>query len=122
MKSSASRRCKGDCRPARSTLERRPASRLARLDASPGGGEDLARAAAAFGVEGGAQPQHHVQVFGGEQLGHEVDLLDADAVLAGDAAALADALVKNLMAGGEDALDLVWVALVEEHEIGRAHV
>src|SRR5262249_32268250 len=49
-----------------------------------------------------------------KQLGHEVDFLDAYAVLASDAAAGADALVEDFVAGGKDAPDLVGVALVEE--------
>ena len=39
-------------------------------------------------------------------LVHEVDLLDADAVLAGDAAAAGEALVEDLVAGRQHALDL----------------
>ena len=47
---------------------------------------------------------------------HLRDLLDADAVLAGDAAAERDARLEDLPAGREHALDLVRVALVEEDD------
>ena len=72
--------------------------------AGAGGGQHLAGAEQAVGVERVAEACHHVQVVVGEQLCHEVDLLDADAVLAGDAAAAVDALVEDLVAGGEHAL------------------
>ena len=71
------------------------------------GGQHLGRAAPPFGVERVAQGDHRRQVLGGEQLGHELHLLDADAVLAGDAPADVDALVEDLVAGLEDALDLL---------------
>src|SRR5262249_28316447 len=50
------------------------------------------------------------------ELRHEIDLLDADAVLAGDAAALRDALLEDLVARREDALHFLGVAFVEEHD------
>src|SRR5947209_5655016 len=81
-----------------------------------GGRQHLVRAAAPVRVEGGAQPQHHGQVLGGEEAGHEVDLLDADAVLAGDAAAALHALLEDGVAGGQDAAHLALVALVEEDD------
>ena len=59
---------------------------------------------------------HRGQVFGREELGHELHLLDADAVLAGDAAAEVDALVEDLVARQQDALHLLGVALVEQQD------
>ena len=91
--------------------QRRPPAWLAGLDARARGGQHLPRAAPALRVEGLPQPQHHVQVFGREQLGHEVELFDADAVLAGDAASQVDTLLENLVAGFEDTVHLGLVAL-----------
>src|SRR5262245_43097755 len=98
-------------RSARGGLQCRSAAGLALLDAGAGGGEHLGGAAAILWVEGGAQPEHGVQVLGGEQPRHEVGLLDADAVLAGDAAAASQAFFQDLVPGGEDALHLVRIAL-----------
>ena len=56
------------------------------------------------GIEGVAQAAHGRQVVVGEQLAHEADFFDADAVLAGHAAAAGDALVENFAAGREHAL------------------
>ena len=71
---------------------------------------------AAPGSKTARSARHRQQVLGREQQRHELDLLDADAVLAGDAAAERDARVEDLVAGGEHALDLVGVALVEEQD------
>ena len=56
---------------------------------------------------------HHGQIFGCEEFRHEVDLLDADAVLPSHAAAQANAFVEDFVAGREDAFDLIRIALVE---------
>src|SRR4051812_14061760 len=80
------------------------------------GGKDLRRAAPALRVEGVPDRDHGGEVLGGEELRHERDLLDADSVFARDAAADADALLEDLVAGVQNALDLVRVALVEEED------
>src|SRR5262249_58193401 len=74
------------------------------------------RAAEVGGVERRTQPQHHRQVLRREQLRHEVDLLDADAVLPGDAAAAADALLQDFVARRQHPLYLFAVALVEQQD------
>ena len=56
------------------------------------------------------------QVVRREQLRHEVDLLDADAVFAGHAAAQADALVQDLVTRLQHPPHLIRVALVEEQD------
>src|SRR5262249_16718991 len=66
---------------ARSGRRRSPGVLL--LDATGAAGEHLERVAAAFRVEHVPQGDHRDQVLGREQLGHELHLLDVDAVLAG---------------------------------------
>src|SRR5262249_37155376 len=100
----------------RSGSQRRPPADLALLDARPRRRQHLVRAATALLVERRPQPQHPVEVLRREQLRPEVQLLHAHAVLARDAAARADALVENLVAGRQHALHLVLVALVEEQD------
>src|SRR5207244_10021641 len=95
-------------------LKSRLSSGLAGLDAGAGGGEHFAGAALSVGIKGRAQPGHHHQVLGREQLKHEVNFLDADAVLAGDAAAALEALLQNLATGGQDSAYLVGIALIEK--------
>src|SRR5262249_9349702 len=56
------------------------------------------------------------EVFGRKQLRHELHLLDADAMFAGHTAAQANALVEDLVAGHEHALDLFLIALVEQQD------
>src|ERR1019366_2922302 len=75
----------------------RPLRRVAgHLAAQPGRGEDLARVAQVSGVERAADQLHGVQVVGAEHLGHVPGLVHADAVLAGDRAALFQARVEDL--------------------------
>src|SRR5262245_48891479 len=100
----------------RSHLKRRPAAGLALLDAGAGGRQHLVGAATVIGVERGPQAHHHGQIVGGKQARHEVNFLDADAMLAGDAAADRDAFFQDLVAGGEDAPHLLRVALIEEQD------
>src|SRR6187399_1258273 len=54
-------------------------------------GQDLARVQCALRIERGAQTLHHREIGRSEQLAHHGALLDADAVLAGDRSAHADA-------------------------------
>src|SRR5688500_5579043 len=49
-----------------------------------------------------------------EHFSEEVDLFDSDAVLACDTSAEGKAFFHDLMAGGDDAVDLVGVAVVEK--------
>jgi hypothetical protein len=58
------------------------------LAAQPGGGEHLARVAQADRIERAPEQLHGVQVVGVEHLRHVPRLVDADAVLAGDRAAM----------------------------------
>ncbi len=92
----------------------RPPSRLARLDASAGGREHLAGAAAAFRVKRRLQPGHHQEIFRSKELWHEVDFFHADAVLSGDAAAAPDAFIQNLMTSSQYSFHLVGMALIEQ--------
>ena len=82
--------------------------------AGSGGWQHLAWAATTIGIERESQVVHHVQIVGAEELFHEIDLLNADSVLAGDAAAEFDALRQNLIAGLQHALNLIFVAFVEQ--------
>ena len=54
---------------------------------------------------------HGGEIIGREKLGHHRQLLHPDAVLAGDAASQADALVEDLVAGLQGATDLIGVLL-----------
>ncbi len=65
------------------------------LAAQPRRGEDLARVAQAGRVERAPDQLHGVQVIGVEHLRHVAGLVDADAVLAGDRAAVFQAGVQD---------------------------
>jgi hypothetical protein len=95
-------------------LQCRSSSCLARLDAGARGREHLAGAAATFRIKRRLQPGHHQEIFGSKELGHEADFFHANAVLAGDAAAAADAFIQNLMTGRQHSPHLVGVALIEQ--------
>src|SRR5581483_12088490 len=64
----------------------------------------------------GPQPHHPAQVVRREEEGHLADLLDADPVLPGQAAAERDARLEDLLARREHAPHLAGVALVEEDD------
>ena len=70
--------------------------------------------AAVLRVEGAAQAQHLFQIGRREEFGHEVKLFDADAMLAGHAAAAVNALLEDLVTGRQHSADLVRIAFVEE--------
>ena len=80
----------------------------------PRRGEHLVGAAAVLGIEGRSKADHHGQVLGREEFGHEIEFLDADAVLARHATTLFDALVEDFMARLQDTPYLVGIAFVEE--------
>src|SRR5437660_11707509 len=82
--------------------------------AAAGGGEHLVGAEIAAGIERVAEIFHSSQINGREHFAHEADFFDADAMLAGDAAAASQTFVENLIAGGQNALNLGRVALVEQ--------
>jgi hypothetical protein len=65
------------------------------LAAQPRGGEDLARVAQAGRVERAPDQLHGVQVVGAEHPRHVPGLVNADAVLAGDRAAVLQAGVQD---------------------------
>src|SRR5260221_11996320 len=67
------------------------------LTATAAARQDLARIQAALGIECVAQPRHHREVAGLEQLAHHRALLHPDAVLARDRAAHPDAHAQNLV-------------------------
>ena len=95
-------------------LYRHAAARLHVLDASAGRWENLMRGTTVLRIERTAQPQHLLQIGRAKQLRHEIQLLDADAVLAGDAAAAGDALVQDFRARFQHAPHLIRIALVEQ--------
>src|SRR5436305_14008330 len=74
--------------------QRRVPAGLGPLDAAARRREHLVRRTAVVRVERRPQPQHLAAVRLVEQLRQEVQLLDADAVLAGHTAAAGDALVR----------------------------
>ncbi len=82
--------------------------------AGAGGGEHLLGAASAIGIERFADIVHHGQIVFREELTHEVDLLDSNAVLSGNAPAEFNALRENFITSEHHAADLVLVAFVEE--------
>src|SRR5579859_4305846 len=96
------------------TSGRGGASRSLPLDTAGAAGQHLEGIASSVRVERVPQGDHGGQVLGGEELGHELHLLNADPVLTGHAPSDRDALIQNLMARLKDALHLVGVALVEE--------
>src|SRR5262245_3356819 len=98
------------------TSEGSPATDARLLDAGAGRRQHLVGAAAVLRVEGRAQPQHQRQVLRREQSRHEVDLLDANAVLSCHTAPLANTLLEDLMTGGQHAFHLVRVALVKKQD------
>ena len=59
---------------------------------------------------------HNGQVARREKLVHKLNLLDADAVFAGDAAAAGDALLEYLAARRQGGMDLFRNALVEQYD------
>src|SRR6478672_722986 len=81
-----------------------------------GRGEHLVRTEVAAGIERFAEIFHSGQVGWREHLVHEADFFDADAMLAGNAAAASEALIEDLVARGQDALDLLRVALIEQQD------
>ena len=70
-------------------------------------------AAAAGRIEDFADVGHDFDVCLAEEFVHEGDLLDADAVLAGDAAAEFDALGEDFVARFNHSLDLLLIPLIE---------
>src|SRR5262249_1496527 len=78
--------------------------------------EDLARIGAPVRIEGAAYPPHELQIVGTERETELLDLLDADAVLAGDAAAELDAGPQDLAARLEHPRRPRAIAPVEEDD------
>src|SRR5437870_916505 len=78
------------------------------------GRKQLSRIAKLVRVENRAHLLHERHVGGGEQPGHCIYLLDSDAVLAGDGSSHSDAKLQNLLAGLNDAMELVRIALIEK--------
>ena len=68
------------------------------------------------GVEGALHPHLLLEVGGGELHAHQLALLDADAMLAGQAAAELDAQLENLRAAQLGALELARIVGVVEDQ------
>src|SRR5262245_40630544 len=81
--------------------------------ASPGSRQHFAWTQSTVGIKGGAQPIHRIQIVVGEKFVHEFDLFDANAMLAGYAAATGNTLFQNFGAGGQYALNLGAISLIE---------
>ena len=81
-------------------------TRKAELGAAMQGRKHLSRIEQALRVEGAFQPLLLVEVDLAEHFGHQVALLDADAVLAGQDAAKLDAAAQNIGAEGLGPLHL----------------
>src|SRR5438105_3567140 len=99
--------------------ERHPARmhvQAAELGAAMQGREHLAGVEQALGVEGAFEPLLLVQIDLGEHRRHQVALLDADAVLAGQHAADLDAELQNVRAEFFGALELTRLVGVVEDE------
>jgi hypothetical protein len=86
------------------------------LAAQPGGGEDLARVAQAGRVERAPDELHGVQVVGAEHPRHVPGLVHADAVLAGDRAAMLQAGVQDRAGDLLGRLGLAGHLVVVEHQ------
>src|SRR3990172_8869159 len=95
--------------------DRRPHTR-GDLAAALRGREDLARVEAVGGAKGGLQAGHDLKVVLGEDPGHVVALLIADAVLAGDGAARGNTEAHDFLAELEHTLRGAGDALVE-HDV-----
>src|SRR5581483_643021 len=76
----------------------------------------LVRVATVLWIENAPQRAHRIQVVLRKLFFHEIDFFDADAVLAGHAAAEFDALAQNVMSGGESTPHLVRIAFIIKHE------
>src|SRR5262249_53285034 len=94
--------------------QRRLPPRRPRLAAYLGVGEYLVGIRALLGIEDRAQADHGEEIVGREEQRHLGDLLHADAVLAGDAAAERNARLEYLAARRQHPLHLVRVTLVEQ--------
>lgn len=74
------------------------------------------RVATEIRIEDRAQRAHRIEVILGKLLGHEINFLDADAVLARHASTQLHTLVEDRFACGHGAPDLIRVAFVVEDE------
>ena len=72
--------------------------------------------AALVWVENEAEALHRIEIVRVELLRHEIDFLDADAVLAGDASSECDAFVKDVVPGCDGSSDLIRIPLIIENE------
>ena len=69
-----------------------------------------------LGIEDAAQLRHRDQIGGRKQQRHLAHFLDADAMLAGEAAAQLDACGENFAAGFDRMLHLAGDAFIIEHD------
>src|SRR2546423_14835948 len=74
------------------------------------------RIAALCRIENASQLLHSVEVRGAKLLGHEIDLLHANAMLASDAAAECDTFFQNFFASMDGAFHLVWITFIIQDE------
>src|SRR5882724_1261782 len=82
--------------------------------ATPGDRKHLIGAEISARIEGIAEVFHGGEVRRREHLAHKANLFHANAVLARDAAAARQALIENLIAGGENPLHLLGITLVKQ--------
>ena len=84
--------------------------------ASATGGEELAAAEEARGVEGVVEAGHGGQVVVVEHAIHEANFFQADAVLAGDTAPAVETFLEDFATGREHAPDFIRVAFIEKQD------
>src|SRR5689334_1615775 len=89
---------------------------MALFDAGREGGENLAGIVAATRIEGAFDPALLLHLLIGEHFGHQVALLDADAMLASEDAADLDAETQDIGAKGFGLLELARLGLVEHDQ------
>src|SRR5258708_19166847 len=92
------------------------------IPAEPRSREHFAWIAQAGGIERAAQQLHRVEIVSREHPGHVAGLVDADAVLARDRAAVLDAEVKDHSGQLLSCLLLACDGIVEEHELMQVPV
>src|SRR4051812_14035746 len=78
--------------------------------------QNLLRIQNAVGIENIAQARHHIDVIFAEHDGHEFQLLHANAVLAGDRSANADAIFKDFFSGRKSAFGLVGITRIKKDQ------
>src|ERR1039457_1938885 len=100
-----------------STHHLQPITRpLPDLQAASSRGEHLAGVQAVLGIEEPFESAHRLQCFRSELACHHFVLLHADAMLAGDRSAHAQAVFEDLGAGGPGFVQVAWFARIEQDD------